>query len=114
MRMVKPNETGFFVDNEVIILSKNGVWMADGIEISHEPTRRLFARSLKKESDGYYLHIGRETKRIQVEDTPYFVHLLDGDPLKGFELVLSDESREKLEPPSLHYKPGRLVCKVKS
>jgi len=114
MRMVAPNETQFFIDNEVIILSKHGIWLADGVEISHEPTRRLFARSLKKDAEGYFLHIGRETKRIQIEDTAYFVHRLDGDLIQGYEIVLSDETREFLAPPTLHYKPGRLTCRIKS
>ena len=103
----------FFIDNEVIVISKNGVWLADGTEITHEPTRKLFARSLKKDSQGYFLQIGRETKRIQVEDTAYFVHRLEGDPTTGYELILSDESREILDPETLQYRPGRLVCKTK-
>jgi hypothetical protein len=104
----------FFVDNEVIVIGKNGVWLADGVEISHDPTRRLFARSLKKQEDGYYLHIGRETKKVQVEDTAYFVNRIEGDSVRGYELVLSDESREKLNPETLAYKPGRLSCRVKA
>ena len=103
----------FFVDREVIILTRNGVWVADGTEISHEPTRKLFARSLKKDAEGYFLHIGRETKRIQVEDTAYFVVRADGDSARGYELLLNDETSEKLQPRSLGYRPGRLVCTVK-
>lgn len=103
----------FFVDREVIVLTRSGVWLADGVEISHEPTRRLFARSLKKEPDGYYLHIGRETKRIEVEDTAYFVLRLDGDLSQGLRLTLNDETQEDLDPQTIHYRPGRLVCKIK-
>ena len=112
--MQPPQENApFFVDREVIVLTRNGVWMADGTEISHEPTRRLFARSLNHDKDGYFLHIGRETKRIQVEDTAYFVHRIDGDPAGGYELWISDETRERLSPTTLGYKPGRLTAKVK-
>ena len=103
----------FFVDNEVIVLTRNGIWIADGMEISHEPTRRLFARSLKNDASGYFLAIGRETKRIAVEDTAYFVLRIDGTPATGVELWISDESREKLDPATLNYRPGRLVARVK-
>jgi hypothetical protein len=103
----------FFVDNEVITLSKHGIWIADGNEITHDPTRRLFARSLKKDADGYYLHIGRETKRIQVEDTAYFVQRIDGNPKDGYQLSLNDETQEKLDPKTLAYRPGRLCCRIK-
>src|SRR4051794_32128958 len=81
----------FFVDREVIVLTRNGVWLADGTEITHEPTAKLFARSLKKDERGYYLHIGRETKTIEVEDTAYFVTRIDGSPFEGFQLSINDE-----------------------
>src|SRR5690242_17598119 len=99
----------FFVDNEVIVISRDGVWLADGHEITHEPTRKLFARSLFKDAEGYLLKIGRETKRIQVEDTAFFVRLIEGDPAEGYELSLSDDSRARLDPETLRYRPGRLT-----
>ncbi len=108
------NSTGpVFVDREVIVLSRQGVWLADGEEITHEPTRKLFARSLKKNQEGYYLQIGRETKKIQVEDTAYFVIRIDGSPAQGYELWVNDETREKLDPETLRYRPGRLTCQIK-
>lgn len=104
----------FFVDREVIVVTRNGIWLADGVEISHEPTRRLFARSLKRDGEGYYLHIGRETKRIEIEDTPYFIQRIDGTPEQGYELWINDETKERLSPVTLKYRPGRLVCKIKN
>lgn len=103
----------FFVDNEVIVLNRQGIWLADGIEITHEPTRKLFSHSLTRDAEGYFLKVGRETKRITVEDTPYFVLRVDGTPAAGFELLLNDECRERLDPLSLAYRPGRLTCRVK-
>jgi hypothetical protein len=103
------NNAPFFVENEIIVLNKEGVWIADGVEITHEPTRRLFAKSLHQDADGWYLHVGRETKRITVEDTPFFVHGLEGDAATGYTLRLSDETREALELDQLHYRPGRLT-----
>lgn len=102
----------FFVDNEVITLTRNGVWLSDGTEITHEPTRRLFARSLKRDSLGWTLQVGRETKRITVEDTGYFIHRIDGSPEMSYELWLNDETREPLDPTTLHYQPGRLSCRL--
>lgn len=113
-KMSENQNAPFFIDREVIILSKNGVWIADGSEITHEPTRRLFARSLKKDAEGYFLHIGRETKKIQVEDTAYFVHRLDGTSEAGYTLLLNDETSERLDPETLNYRPGRLTCKIKN
>ena len=81
-----------FRDEEVIIITRGGLWLADGQEITHEPTRKLFARSLKKDSQGYFLSIGRETKRIQVEDTAYFVTRIEGSSASGWMVFLNDET----------------------
>ncbi len=111
--MTTSKNTPFFVDNEIIILTRNGIWLADGCEITHEPTRRLFAKSLKRDAQGYTLHIGRETKRIQVEDTAYFVHRVDGTPKEGCSIWINDERQESLDPSSLKYVPGRLTCQIR-
>jgi hypothetical protein len=66
-----------------------------------------------RDAEGYFLKIGRETKRIEVEDTAYFVIRIDGSAASGFELLLNDETRERLDPETLKYRPGRLVCAIK-
>jgi hypothetical protein len=97
-----------YIDLEVITLTKEGVWMADGSEITHVPTRKLFARSLKRDRDGYCLEIGRETKRIEVEDTAYFV-----ERMEGHDAQISDGTQEKIDPLTLTYQPGRLTARIK-
>ncbi|MDR3608150.1 MAG: DUF1285 domain-containing protein [Oligoflexia bacterium] len=99
---------------EVLTLNKNGIWLADGEEITHEPTRKLFARSLKLDENGWLIRIGHETKRIVVEDTAFFVQRIDGSPEQGFLLSLSDGSKEQLNPKTLKYQPGRLTCRIGS
>lgn len=103
------NNAPFFVENEVIVLSREGVWIADGVEITHEPTRKLFAKSLHMDGEGWCLKVGRETKPIIVEDTPYFITGLEGDSATGYTMRLNDETREPLELEQLHYRPGRLT-----
>ena len=101
----------FFVDREVIVITRAGVWLADGVEITHEPTRKLFARSLRRDAEGYFLSIGRETKRIEVQDTAFFVLRIDGDAETGFEVLLSNDERVRLDPATLQYRPGRLTMR---
>jgi hypothetical protein len=101
-------------DREVLILTKNGIWLADGSEITHEPTRKLFARSLKHDEKGWFLAIGRETKRIQVEDTAFFVTRVDAAANGELTLSLSDSTQEVLDPSTLRYAPGRLSCRLHS
>ena len=49
---------------------------------------------------------------IHVEDTIYFVTSIDGVPEIGFTVRLNDGRALELEASTLHYKPGRLTCKV--
>lgn len=110
---MNPTQAPFFVDNEVITLTKNGTWISDSCEITHEPTRKLFSKSIRRDDKGYFIAVGRETKRIVVEDTAFFVHRVDQSS-QGVTLWLSDETQEPLHPETLHYRPGRLVCKLQS
>lgn len=104
----------FFVDEEKIVLNKNGIWLSDGIEITHEPTRRLFALSLKKDEAGYFLQIDTEKKRIEVEDTAYFIQRIEGSPDEGYQLWTNNQSIEDLNLKTLSYKPGRLTCRLQN
>ena len=69
----------FFVTGEQIILKKDGTWIADGIEITHEQTRDLFYRAIHWDSGQgkFCLKVGYETIFIEVEDTPHFVIALE-------------------------------------
>lgn len=105
----------FFVDTEVIRLTKNGVWMSDQTEITHEPTRQMFARNLERipgHERHYQIKVSHESKAIEIEDTPYFVQRIDGNLESGFEILLNDGIREKLNFQSLKYQPERLTCTI--
>jgi hypothetical protein len=112
MKASDDSKAPFFIDNEVITLTRGGVWLSDQTEIDHEQTVRLFGRSLKKDGEGYFIQVGRETKRIVVQDTAYFVTRLEGDATQGYRLWLSDGTQEDLDPDTLSYRPGRLTCRV--
>jgi predicted DCC family thiol-disulfide oxidoreductase YuxK len=98
-------------DREILTLTREGEWLADGQPIQHEPTRNLFSRSLKRRPDGsWWLEIGRESKQVEVEDTALFVLVMEGSTDSGFEIVLNDGTREPLRPDSLLLVDGRLTC----
>lgn len=101
------------VDTETIRINGKGLWLADDREITHEPTVRLFSRSIRRDEKGYFLHIGQEYKRIEVEDTAFFVLRAQGSAEEGYDLLLSDETWERLDPATLIYRPERLVCRIK-
>src|SRR4051812_28158490 len=107
-------ETPVFIDRETIRLTKDGVFLSDGVEITHERTVEGFHRFLGRDETGYFIRIGSDFKRIEVEDTAYFVTDIDwrGDAgSESVELTLSNGVREKLDPATLGYRPDRLTCR---
>lgn len=105
-------DTSFFGIHEDIILTKEGVWLSNGEEITHPGTLAGFSRNLYRSKDGFEIRLGNERKGIHVEDTIYFVLGLEGDAVSGFMLRLSDGRQTRLDPKTLQYRPGRLICKV--
>jgi hypothetical protein len=60
------------------------------------------------------LEIGEDKADVVIEDTPWVVTAVDGDPQSGFAVVLNDDTREPLDPATLVV--GRddvLYCRVK-
>lgn len=100
---------GFF---ENIILTKNGVWLSNGEEITHEGTVLAFSRNIHRCKDGYEIRLGSERKTIHIEDTMYFITSVDGAPELGYTIRTNDQRVGELDPSTLQYKPGRLTCKV--
>ena len=105
-------DTSFFGIYEDLILNRNGVWLSNGEEISHERTCKAFSKNLYRCKDGFEIRLGNEKKDVHVEDTIYFIVSMLGDPDLGYSLTLNDGRVVELDPSSLSYRPGRLTCKV--
>lgn len=106
-----------YTDTETLVLTTEGQWLANGLEISHERMRDLFFRSLYCDDAGYYLHIGREVKSVSVEGCAYFVVSLAGDAAAGFQILLSDGTVEPLDLAGLSLgseTSGHLLTTIKS
>ena len=97
---------------ENIILTKNGAWLSDNEEITHERTVLAFARNIFRCKDGFEIRIGHERKTIHVEDTMYFITSIEGSPEIGFSIRTNDQRIGELDPSTLKYRPGRLTCRV--
>ena len=111
------SETPVFIDRETILLTKDGVFLSDGEEIAHARTVEAFHRFLGRDADGYFIRIGRDFKRIEVEDTAAFVTDIvwaGADGAETVELRLNDGTRQPLDPATLAYRPERLTCRVRT
>ncbi len=85
------------------MLTKNGQWLSNGEPITHAGTLALFFRILSRDETGYFLEIGREHQRVEVEDTPQFVVRILGDLNQTPHLEFTDGIKEALDPTRLTY-----------
>lgn len=94
---------GFYpIGASQIAFRRDGHWYADGERITNHRIALLFSRHLVERPDGTYaLVMGDEKAPVEVEDTPWVVTAIDGDPDHGFTVTLNDETREPLQPASL-------------
>ncbi len=94
---------GFYaIESHEIRFGRDGEWYSDGERIANAKIAALFSRSIRKDPEGgYRLQMGDERARILVDDTPFVVRSLDGDPERGFTLILNDGTTEPLDPATL-------------
>jgi hypothetical protein len=98
-----------------IRFGKDGLWYSDDEVIPNRAIRRLFSRALRVLPDGRgRLELGEDRADVVIEDTPWVITAVEGDPTRGFTVVLNDETREALDPDSLHVGAAHvLYCRVK-
>jgi hypothetical protein len=98
-----------------IRFGKDGLWYSDDEPIPNAAIRRLFSRTLRVLPDGRgRLELGEDRAEVEIEDTPWVVTGIEGDPARGFTVILNDETREPLEPASLRVGAEHvLYCRVK-
>lgn len=107
---------GFYpIESHSIRFGRDGQWYADGERIDNPRIARLFSRCVRRRPDGgFMLEMGEERAPLEVEDTPFVVREVDGDPEQGFWIVLNDDTREPLDPATLRIAPDNaLVCRAK-
>ena len=92
----KLRQSGIRVDRE-------GRFMHEGAEVTHEGLRRALFRWLDRNDDGrYVLRLDeRRFAYLDVDDTPLVVRAARVDPAGGILLALSDGAEEPLDPATL-------------
>lgn len=107
---------GFYaIESHRITFGKDGEWYSDGERIANPRIADLFSRCVRRNPrGGYMLQMGDEKAPLEVEDTPFVVRQIEGDPERTISVVLNDGSREPLEPRSLRSGlDNALYCRVK-
>lgn len=109
-----------FIEDETIRITKDGRWLSGGPhgqhEITHDEMLRAFKRSVRRDAEGYFIQIGRETKRIEVEDTAFFVELAwkEGSGRDAaIRVRVSDGEERTLDPRSLRLQGTRLTMPIR-
>ncbi len=98
-----------------IRFGKDGRWYSDDEPIPNRAICRLFSRAMKLQPDGRgRLELGEDKADVIIEDTPWVVTGVEGEPARGFTVVLNDETSEPLDPASLRVGAENvLYCRVK-
>jgi uncharacterized protein len=102
-----------------IRIDREGTWFYRGIEMSRRDIINHFYRHLLMEDSDYFIQIGSQRFKIDVEDAPYVVRAVyrtgDGGAAESIRLLLSDDCIEELNPESLKIgEENVLYCRVKS
>lgn len=60
-----------------MVIHKDGSWWHEGVKIQRDKLTRLFASILRKEGEEYFILTPVEKWRIQVEDRPFVVTMIE-------------------------------------
>ena len=98
-----------------IRFGKDGRWYCDGEPIANQAICRLYARTMTVGADGRArLELGEDRAEVEIDDTPWVVTGVEGDPRRGFTVVLNDDTREPLDLASLRLGSESVpYCRVK-
>jgi uncharacterized protein len=102
-----------------IRIDREGSWFYRGTEMFRQDIVGLFYQHLEQDYLGYFIQIGEQRYRVDVEDTAYVVRAVywtrSGDKLESVRLLLSDNSVEELDPDTLKIgEENVLYCRVKA
>jgi hypothetical protein len=108
------------MENSDIRIDKEGVWYFKGAHMFRKEILSVFFEHLKIDECGKYLiELGEERCYLDVEDTAFIVAAVYKTQLPDngrdqIDILLSDDSCEKLEMQSLHVgRDNVLYCQVK-
>ena len=94
----------------------DGHWYCDDERITNPAICRLYARAMTVDPDGTArLELGEDRAVVVVEDTPWVVRRVDGDPGTGFRITLNDGSVWPLDVTTLDIGAGHvLYCRARN
>lgn len=98
-----------------ITFGRDGRWYCDDEVIANAAICRLYARAMTVDDAGVArLELGEDRAQVTIEDTPWVVVQVDGDPAHGFSVRLNDDTTEPLDPGALRVGAQHvLYCRVK-
>ena len=68
-------------------IKKDGTWFYQGTPVGRKKLCQLFAITLQKDDDGYWLVTPVERGKIDVEDAPFFVVEMDVEKVDGKQVL---------------------------
>jgi uncharacterized protein len=110
-----PGMAGAPVPSGTFRIDRDGVWHHEGVEVTHPGVLRNLYANLRADGERYHLQVGPYRVPVDVVDAPFVVVRAEADFGAGtVEGHLSDGSRERLEPDTIHLdRRGTPYCRVK-
>lgn len=85
-----------------IRFGRDGHWYCDGERIANRAICRLYSRAMTVTPEGRgRLELGEDKAWVAIDDTPWVIVDVDGNPTDGFVIHLNDETSEPLDPETL-------------
>ena len=96
-------QAGFWaISSGKISFRHDGRWYNDDEPINNARIAKLFSKCLRQTDDGrWQIAMADERAFVEVEDTPWVVTSVGGDPARGFSVKLNDDSEEALDAATL-------------
>jgi uncharacterized protein len=96
-------------------IDRDGVWLHEGVEVTHPGVLRNLHANLRAEGESYFLQVGPSRIPVTVDDAPYVVLRLAVRPDGALHGQLTDGESEAIDPATLRLDArGVPYCRVKA
>jgi hypothetical protein len=103
----------FDLEGGAIRIDGQGAWFAGPLQIVHPAVLDLLKQSLKPAGPGWEVRFRGQARRVEVEDTPFFITGVRPEGEGRYTVTIDDGTREELDPSTLHRDARGFKARIK-